>query len=1816
MLSLASETELEQRVLLAAFVVTSAADNTTADSLTTLREAILLANASPGADTITFGNGSGSGGTNFTDGIADTITLSLGQMSITGAVTITGQSSANTTINGNNASRIFSIQFGAGDTTLQKLSLTGGRTTGGNEGGAIKTLSEGTLTINESVLFGNSTTGDSAEGGAIYSYHGSVTVSNSTITGNSTAGANAHGGAIFAYDRVQSTGGPVVVSHSTISGNSTTGTGSRGGAIYFNGDRPTISHSTFSGNSTAGTSADGGAIFIVNGEVKINQSTFSGNSTTGIDADGGAIAASTINGSVTVSQSTFSANFTSGDSGASGGAIYGKFVTVSQSTLSGNFTTGTDADGGAIWGLDGAVMVSQSTLTGNHADSSYGGAISNVNASVTIQNSIVAGNFDYGTAPDIHNNSGAALTVSHSLIGNNTGSGLTATSGSIPDSNRNLIGGSGASGINPLLGPLQNNGGPTPTHALLANSPAFNRGSNALALDLTQGGSPALTTDQRGTVFARNQFGIVDMGAFESSVLDSLSGTAGNDAFVLTYSSTSTSGTLSVTLSTNNGPVVNLGTFPMSSPLTINGLGGTDSVRVVGTTGNDTFTVNSSTGLTINGASLILTSIEDRTLAAATGNDRYKFDADVALGLWTLIESGVGTDTIDLSTTSAAVSIWLGTATTQFINGNLSLKLSSASVFENAIGGSGNDTLVGGNGANILTGKGGNDDFYGWLGSDQLIGGTGDDTYYFSSATGGLEADLVTELAGQGTDTLSFENITTDLVVNLTRNTLQSVHTNRTMKLNSGITFENVVGGSGNDTLAGNSLANTLTGRSGNDRLNGGAGSDTLLGGLNDDTYDFGPATAAEADQVIELLNQGRDTLNFASITTSVIANLSLTTVQNIHTNRTLKLNLNNTVENITGGKANDTLFGNTLSNTLTGGAGNDILNGGAGSDILIGGLNDDHYGFGSATTAEADQVVELPNQGTDTLDFASIATSVIVNLSLATVQNVHTNRTLKLSSGNTVENIIGGGLKGTTGNDAFVLTYSGSFPTGSVTMTVSTNSGPVVKLGTIPINSPLIINGLGGTDSVRVVGTSGHDMFTATSSTGLTINGASLILTSIENRTLTGGTGNDVYKFDADAALGLWALEESGVGTDTIDLSSTSAAVSVWLGTTTTQFINTNLSLRLSSASVFENAIGGSGNDTLVGGNGANILTGKGGNDDFYGWLGSDQLIGGTGDDTYYFSSATGGLEADLVTELAGQGTDTLSFENITTDLVVNLTRNTLQSVHTNRTMKLNSGITFENVVGGSGNDTLAGNSLANTLTGRSGNDRLNGGAGSDTLLGGLNDDTYDFGPATVAEADQVIELLNQGTDTLNFASITTSVIVNPSLTTVQKAHAKRTLQLNLSNTVESIVGGGLKGTTGNDAFVLTYSGTSLTGGSVKMTVSTDSGPVVNLGTFPMNLPLTVDGLGGTDSVRVVGTSLDNYTVKANSWLDINGARLTLASIEDRTLAGGRGFTKYYFDADAVLGHWTLDESEGGADDTIDFGGTIVNVSLNLESVYTQVVHPSNLSLTLTHTGGFEFLSGGSGDDTLIGNYLDNLLVGGAGNDLLNGAAGSDTLIGDRGDDTYVFRNPLSFAKAEADKVFEHKNEGTDTLDFAEVELNIVLDLGDQSTQDVHELRTLHVTGPDPSNPGTVENIVGSRVGSNKLTGNSLGNTLVGGDGFNKFYGLGGNDILIGGMAGDELYGMEGDDILIAGPTAIDTDVAKLNTLRAEWVSANTYSARTINILTGVGSPAVFLRAKINVLNDGVFDLLTGGSGLDWYFSAFDDEIQGLFKDEFVEEL
>ncbi|MDQ3080382.1 MAG: M10 family metallopeptidase C-terminal domain-containing protein [Pseudomonadota bacterium] len=146
------------------------------------------------------------------------------------------------------------------------------------------------------------------------------------------------------------------------------------------------------------------------------------------------------------------------------------------------------------------------------------------------------------------------------------------------------------------------------------------------------------------------------------------------------------------------------------------------------------------------------------------------------------------------------------------------------------------------------------------------------------------------------------------------------------------------------------------------------------------------------------------------------------------------------------------------------------------------------------------------------------------------------------------------------------------------------------------------------------------------------------------------------------------------------------------------------------------ENAIGGSGSDTIIGnevdniltGNaGADTLTGKGGNDTLDGGSGSDIMIGGIGNDLYLV-----GEVGDVVTELGDEGIDTVS-SSIDYTLGANLENLVLTGVAVSGT-------------GNALNNVLAGNTRGNRLDGGAGNDRLIGGDGVDFLTGGAGNDVF----------------------------------------------------------------------------------------------------------------------------------------------------------------------------------------------------------------------------------------------------------------------------------------------------------------------------------------------------------------------------------------------------------------------------------------------------------------------------------------------------------
>jgi CSLREA domain-containing protein len=182
-------------------------------------------------------------------------------------------------------------------------------------------------------------------------------------------------------------------------------------------------------------------------------------------------------------------------------------MTLSGVTISGNTATGVGGGGGI--GNTGTMALTNTTISGNTA--SGGSAIVNgTSTSITLTNVTISDNQSFGgIGASAITHVGGTFQILNTIIANNAGSnclGLAIFSlgHNLEDGNTCFLTGTGdLPNTNPLLGALQDNGGPTLTHALLAGSPAIDAGSNI--------GCP--TTDQRGV--ARPQGTACDIGAYE-----------------------------------------------------------------------------------------------------------------------------------------------------------------------------------------------------------------------------------------------------------------------------------------------------------------------------------------------------------------------------------------------------------------------------------------------------------------------------------------------------------------------------------------------------------------------------------------------------------------------------------------------------------------------------------------------------------------------------------------------------------------------------------------------------------------------------------------------------------------------------------------------------------------------------------------------------------------------------------------------------------------------------------------------------------------------------------------------------------------------------------------------------------------------------------------------------------------------------------------------------------------------------------------------------------------------------------------------------
>ncbi|NEP79361.1 MAG: hypothetical protein F6K39_15005, partial [Okeania sp. SIO3B3] len=399
-----------------------------------------------------------------------------------------------------NGFRVFNIDNDSNDLInvfIDGLTITGGNPIGG--GGGIFTSEN--LTVQDSIISGNTAIGIegqydrfTADGGGIDSEYGNLTIINTDIINNEVKGQLADGNPEFSENfgddpdggGISIRNGQLNVVDSTISGNKVTGGLSDGGAIYSWYSNITVTNSTISGNTLEGTAfGSGGGIYNRYGNTTIANSTIANNSTLMTSelgsADGGGIFSR--NGNLEITNSTVSGNSAVGLDKTDGGGVYSKNgnLTVANSTISDNSTAGKSADGGGIFSSSGIATITNSTISNNSADGRGGGLFSEGRTNLT-----------------------------NTIIANSTGRDAVLNSNKIDTNVNNLIEDGHYNPFlsgDPGLGPLQNNGGSTKTHALLSGSIAIDAGDN--------GSATGLTSDQRGLGFDRIVNGTVDIGAYE-----------------------------------------------------------------------------------------------------------------------------------------------------------------------------------------------------------------------------------------------------------------------------------------------------------------------------------------------------------------------------------------------------------------------------------------------------------------------------------------------------------------------------------------------------------------------------------------------------------------------------------------------------------------------------------------------------------------------------------------------------------------------------------------------------------------------------------------------------------------------------------------------------------------------------------------------------------------------------------------------------------------------------------------------------------------------------------------------------------------------------------------------------------------------------------------------------------------------------------------------------------------------------------------------------------------------------------------------------
>jgi len=468
------------------------------------------------------------------------------------------------------------------------------------------------------------------------------------------------------------------------------------------------------------------------GFLKISESVIRENSNNFLGGVGGAGGIANFSGAtLEIDSSTISDNV-SAKNGS--GIVNNGILRITNSTISENTINAaqTGFGGAGIFNAsDGKLSINNSTISDNKIvlnnllsdrNAFIGGGVRTNSGEVSIANTIVAGNTISSrggvTSTDVF---GSFNSSGYNLIGDSTDStGFNGAGDQV---------GTSTNPINPLLGPLQDNGGPTRTRALSLGSPAINAGDP----NFTQ--PPEF--DQRGTGFPRIQGGRVDIGAFEAPLP---TGSGGRKTSVINRSDSKT--------------IADFGGIGTGSNPSAAVLAEVDTLKFVGTglTARNLL-------LTQNGADLEIAfeGVADTKVTlenfALENLENLTRDGGATVDLGNILFNGENSilDSFDVVNADFNQPKIFNRNTATFLN-DLNNDILGFNKSNDVINGQGGDDIIDGlSGNDVLRGGEGKDLLRGGTGSDILVGGSGDD---FLDLGADRDIDTVVYRSGDGSDTV------------------------------------------------------------------------------------------------------------------------------------------------------------------------------------------------------------------------------------------------------------------------------------------------------------------------------------------------------------------------------------------------------------------------------------------------------------------------------------------------------------------------------------------------------------------------------------------------------------------------------------------------------------------------------------------------------------------------------------------------------------------------------------------------------------------------------------------------------------------------------------------------------------------------------------------------------------------------------------------------------------------------------------------------------------------------------------------------------